>query len=68
MTPDIATEYCALVHIKTIEVDLALITYYDALLRELELSILTTAKQHDAHTLYLLGAFGDSDVPQVTLL
>src|SRR5262249_27623272 len=39
---------------KTIEVDLALITYYDELLRELELSILTTAKQHDAHTLYLL--------------
>jgi transposase len=39
---------------KTIEVDLALITYYDALLKELELSILQTAKQHDAHTLYLL--------------
>ena len=39
---------------KTIEVDLALITYYDELLRDLELSILTTAKQHDANTLYLL--------------
>jgi transposase len=39
---------------KTIEVDLALITYYDELLRDLELSILKTAKQHDAHTLYLL--------------
>ena len=39
---------------KTIEVDLALITYDDELLRDLELSIVTTAKQHDAHTLYLL--------------
>ena len=39
---------------KTIEVDLALITYYDALLQDLELSIVTTAKQHDAPTLYLL--------------
>src|SRR5919201_3392585 len=39
---------------KTIEVDLALITYDDALLRDLELSIVKTAKQHDAHTLYLL--------------
>jgi len=39
---------------KTIEVDLALITYYDALLKDLELSLLKTAKQHDAHTLYLL--------------
>jgi transposase len=39
---------------KTIEVALALITYYDELLRDLALSILQTAKQHDAHTLYLL--------------
>lgn len=39
---------------KTIEVDLALITYYDTLLSDLELYILKTAKQHDAHTLYLL--------------
>jgi transposase len=39
---------------KTIEVDLALITYYDELLKDLELDILKTAKQHDAHTLYLL--------------
>jgi transposase len=39
---------------KNIEVDLALITYYDELLRDLELSILTTAKQHDANPLYLL--------------
>jgi transposase len=39
---------------KTIEVDLALITYYDKLLNDLELYILQTAKKHDAHTLYLL--------------
>jgi hypothetical protein len=39
---------------KTIEVDLALITYYDALLKDLELYIVKTAKQHAAHTLYLL--------------
>jgi transposase len=39
---------------KNIEVDLALITYYDKLLQDLELSILKTAKQHDANTLYLL--------------
>jgi transposase len=39
---------------KTIAVDLALITYYDELLQALALSILHTAKQHDAQTLYLL--------------
>ena len=39
---------------KTIEVDLALITYYDELLKDLELYILKTAKHHDLHTLYLL--------------
>ena len=39
---------------KTIEVDLSLITYYDELLKDLELSILKTAKHHDAQTLYLL--------------
>jgi transposase len=39
---------------KTIEVDLSLITSYDALLQDLELSILKTAKHHDAQTLYLL--------------
>src|SRR5262252_6876634 len=43
----------AAVH-KTIEVDLALITYYDELLKDLELSLLNTAKQHDANTLSLL--------------
>jgi transposase len=39
---------------KSIEVDLALIDYDDQLLRDLELAILNTAKQHDANTLYLL--------------
>jgi transposase len=39
---------------KTIEVALALLTYDDALLRDLALSLVKTAKQHDAHTLYLL--------------
>src|SRR5262245_37479910 len=42
--PDLAVQ-------KTIEVDLALITYDDELLKDLELSILQTAKQHDAQTL-----------------
>jgi transposase len=39
---------------KSIEVDLALLGHYDDLLRDMELSILRTAKQHNAHTLYLL--------------
>jgi transposase len=39
---------------KSIEVDLALLGYYDPLLRDMELSILKTAKQHHANTLYLL--------------
>src|SRR5712691_7229590 len=39
---------------KSIEVDLALIDYDDQLLRDLELAIVTTAKKHDANTLYLL--------------
>src|SRR5215470_12282528 len=39
---------------KTIEVDLALITYYDTLLKDLELYILKAATHHDPHTLYLL--------------
>jgi len=39
---------------KSIDVDLALITYDEALLRDVELSLVTTAKSHDAHTLYLL--------------
>jgi transposase len=39
---------------KSIEVDLALIDHYDKLLRDMELTILKTAKQHEANTLYLL--------------
>ena len=39
---------------QSIEVALALITYDDALLRDLELTIVNTAKHHDANTLYLL--------------
>jgi len=39
---------------KSIEVDLALITYYDALLGAVERTIVNTAKHHDATTLYLL--------------
>src|SRR2546425_7028023 len=39
---------------KSIEVDLALVSYYDELLRDVELTIVKTAKHHDAQTLYLL--------------
>src|SRR5262245_57497794 len=39
---------------KSVEVDLALIDHYDHLLRDVELSVLKTAKQHNANTLYLL--------------
>jgi transposase len=39
---------------KSIEVDLALIDYYDQLLTDLELHIVHTAKQHDANTFYRL--------------
>src|SRR2546427_8599264 len=39
---------------KSIQVDLALLDYYDQLVRDLELAIVKTAKQHDANTLYLL--------------
>ena len=39
---------------KSVEVDLALIDYYDELLRDLELALVKTANQHDAHTLYFL--------------
>jgi hypothetical protein len=39
---------------KNIAVDLALITYDDTLLQDLEFAILKTAKQHDANTLSLL--------------
>jgi transposase len=39
---------------KSIEVELALIDYYDRLLSDLELYIVKTARQHDANTLYRL--------------
>jgi transposase len=39
---------------KSLEVDLALITYYEQLLTDLELTIGNSAKQHDAHTFYRL--------------
>jgi transposase len=38
---------------QSMEVDLARINHYDCLLGDIELSILTTAKQHHAQTLYL---------------
>ena len=39
---------------KSVEVALALLAYYDQLLRDLEVAIVKTAKQHDANTLSLL--------------
>lgn len=39
---------------KSVEVDLALIDYYDRLLSDIELTILQTAKQHNAQSLYRL--------------
>ena len=39
---------------KSVEVDLALLGHYDELLRDIELSVLKAAKQHDANALYLL--------------
>jgi transposase len=39
---------------KSIEVDLGLIGYYDQVLNDLELTIVNTAKQHHAQTLYRL--------------
>ena len=39
---------------KSVEGDLALLDYYDQLLRDLELAIVQTATQHDANTLYVL--------------
>ena len=52
---DGVAERCAdpAVH-KSIAVDLALITYDNALVRDVELTIVQTAKHHDAHPLYLL--------------
>ena len=54
---------------KTLEVDLALITYDDTLLTDLELAIVQTAKQHDAHTFYRLRAMpGVGKILAVVLL
>jgi len=39
---------------KSIDVDLALLGHYDALLRDLEVAMVTTAKHHDANTFYVL--------------
>jgi transposase len=39
---------------KSIEVDLALLGHYDELRRDIALSVLKAAKQHDANALYLL--------------
>src|SRR3989442_1838520 len=39
---------------KTVEVDLALIDYYDRLLSDVELTLVQTAKQHNAQTRYRL--------------
>jgi transposase len=39
---------------KSIDVDLALIGSYDELLRDVELTLVNTAKHHDANTRYLL--------------
>ena len=52
---DGVAERCAdpAVH-KSLEVEFALIIYDDALLRDVELTIVTTAKHHDAQTLSLL--------------
>jgi hypothetical protein len=63
-TRDGVAERCAepAVH-KSIAVDLALLTSYDALLRDGALTILTTAQHHDAHTRDRL-----QTVPGLTLL
>jgi len=39
---------------KSVEVDLTLIDHDDHLLNGVEVSMLNTAQQHDAHTVYLL--------------
>jgi transposase len=39
---------------KSMEVDLTLVSHDDTLLRDVELTLLKTAKQHDPNTLYLL--------------
>jgi transposase len=49
----VAERFADLAVHKSIAVDLALITYYDALLRDIKLTIVNTAKHHDAQTLSL---------------
>src|SRR5499425_1318073 len=44
---------------KSVEVDLALIDHYDRLLRDVELTIVQTAKQHNAQALYRLQSVPD---------
>ena len=54
---------------QSIAVDLALIGHDDQLLRDVELSILNTAKQHNAQTLYLLRTVpGIGEILSVVLL
>jgi transposase len=54
---------------KSIEVDLALIGCYDHLLNDVELTIVNTAKQHDAHSLYRLqSAPGISKILSLVML
>jgi transposase len=50
----VAERFAAPAGQKSSEVDLALISYYDELRGDVERTIVTTAKQHDANTLYLL--------------
>src|SRR5215472_3702355 len=50
----VAERFADLAVQKSIEVDLALITHYDRLLRDVELTIVQTAKQHNAQALYRL--------------
>jgi transposase len=52
--PGVAERFAAPAVPKSIEVDLALLDYYDQQMRDLELAIVKTAQPHDAHTLYLL--------------
>jgi hypothetical protein len=44
---------------KSLEMDLALLGHYDHVRRDVELTILTTARQHHANTLYLLRTVPD---------
>jgi transposase len=54
---------------KSVEVDLALIDFSDQLLRDVELTIVQTAKQHDAQTLYRLQSVpGIGKILRVVLL